>query len=74
MRRTYAVHVWPQPHFDHLPLGSRAIDALAFKFPVHRAASRLFAAIDGLYHLLVTTNVQINCVKIQLRWAMAGTT
>jgi aminoglycoside 6'-N-acetyltransferase len=23
----YAVHVWPQPHFDHLPLGSRAIDA-----------------------------------------------
>jgi aminoglycoside 6'-N-acetyltransferase len=23
----YAVHVWPQPHFDHLPPGSRAIDA-----------------------------------------------
>jgi aminoglycoside 6'-N-acetyltransferase len=23
----YAVHDWPQPHFDHLPAGSRAIDA-----------------------------------------------
>jgi aminoglycoside 6'-N-acetyltransferase len=23
----YAVHVWPQPHFSELPLGSRAIDA-----------------------------------------------
>jgi aminoglycoside 6'-N-acetyltransferase len=23
----YDVHVWPQPHFDHLPAGSRAIDA-----------------------------------------------
>jgi aminoglycoside 6'-N-acetyltransferase len=23
----YAVHVWPQPHFVHLPPGSRAIDA-----------------------------------------------
>jgi aminoglycoside 6'-N-acetyltransferase len=23
----YAVHVWPQPHFDHLPPGARAIDA-----------------------------------------------
>jgi aminoglycoside 6'-N-acetyltransferase len=23
----YNVHVWPQPHFDHLPAGSRAIDA-----------------------------------------------
>jgi aminoglycoside 6'-N-acetyltransferase len=23
----YAVHVWPQPHFSHLPLGARAIDA-----------------------------------------------
>lgn len=23
----YAVHVWPQPHFEHLPPGSRAIDA-----------------------------------------------
>jgi aminoglycoside 6'-N-acetyltransferase len=23
----YAVHVWPQPHFAHLPAGSRAIDA-----------------------------------------------
>ena len=22
----YAVHVWPQPHLDHLPAGSRAID------------------------------------------------
>ncbi len=23
----YDVHVWPQPHFNHLPAGSRAIDA-----------------------------------------------
>jgi aminoglycoside 6'-N-acetyltransferase len=23
----YEVHVWPQPHFNHLPAGSRAIDA-----------------------------------------------
>jgi aminoglycoside 6'-N-acetyltransferase len=23
----YAVHVWPQPHFAHLPSGSRAIDS-----------------------------------------------
>jgi aminoglycoside 6'-N-acetyltransferase len=23
----YAIHDWPQPHFDHLPPGSRAIDA-----------------------------------------------
>lgn len=23
----YAVHRWPQPHFEHLPAGSRAIDA-----------------------------------------------
>jgi aminoglycoside 6'-N-acetyltransferase len=23
----YAVHAWPQPHFEHLPRGSRAIDA-----------------------------------------------
>jgi len=23
----YAVHVWPQPHFAHLPQGSRAIDS-----------------------------------------------
>src|SRR5262249_32139764 len=23
----YAVHVWPQPHFAHLPVGARAIDA-----------------------------------------------
>jgi aminoglycoside 6'-N-acetyltransferase len=23
----YAVHAWPQPHFAHLPPGSRAIDA-----------------------------------------------
>jgi aminoglycoside 6'-N-acetyltransferase len=23
----YAVHVWPQPHFAHLPPGSRAIDS-----------------------------------------------
>ncbi len=23
----YAVHVWPQPHFEHLHRGSRAIDA-----------------------------------------------
>lgn len=23
----YAVHSWPQPHFEHLPAGSRAIDA-----------------------------------------------
>lgn len=23
----YDVHVWPQSHFDHLPAGSRAIDA-----------------------------------------------
>ena len=23
----YAVHRWPQPHFIHLPVGSRAIDA-----------------------------------------------
>ena len=23
----YAVHVWPQPHFTHLPSGSRAIDS-----------------------------------------------
>jgi aminoglycoside 6'-N-acetyltransferase len=23
----YAVHVWPQPHFAHLPKGSRAIDS-----------------------------------------------
>ena len=23
----YDVHVWPQPHFEHLPAGSRAIDA-----------------------------------------------
>lgn len=23
----YAVHVWPQPHFAHLPPGARAIDA-----------------------------------------------
>ena len=23
----YAVHRWPQPHFDHLPAGARAIDA-----------------------------------------------
>ena len=23
----YAVHRWPQPHFEHLPVGSRAIDS-----------------------------------------------
>jgi aminoglycoside 6'-N-acetyltransferase len=23
----YAVHRWPQPHFEHLPAGARAIDA-----------------------------------------------
>jgi aminoglycoside 6'-N-acetyltransferase len=23
----YAVHTWPQPHFSHLPPGSRSIDA-----------------------------------------------
>jgi aminoglycoside 6'-N-acetyltransferase len=23
----YDVHAWPQPHFNHLPAGSRAIDA-----------------------------------------------
>jgi len=23
----YAVHRWPQPHFEHLPVGARAIDA-----------------------------------------------
>jgi len=23
----YAVHRWPQPHFEHLPAGTRAIDA-----------------------------------------------
>jgi aminoglycoside 6'-N-acetyltransferase len=23
----YEVHTWPQPHFEHLPTGSRAIDA-----------------------------------------------
>ncbi len=23
----YEVHTWPQPHFEHLPPGSRAIDA-----------------------------------------------
>lgn len=27
----YDVHVWPQPHFDHLPAGSRAIDAFIGK-------------------------------------------
>ena len=25
--QNYEVHAWPQPHVDHLPAGSRAIDA-----------------------------------------------
>jgi aminoglycoside 6'-N-acetyltransferase len=24
--QSYEVHAWPQPHLDHLPIGSRAID------------------------------------------------